>query len=128
MNIEKTFKRIIILDFIAAFILPFFGGIIEESLYPSPEEINFGSIEILVLILTILYCVNLYFLYTFKPIGKTLYIPLLCIGYGMTFFVPLELLSMPNHYWYFLATAGPILSGIIISMIYFTDIKEKFKN
>ena len=127
MNIEKIFKRIIILDFILAFILPFFGGIIAESLYPSPEEINFGNIEILLLILTVVYIVNLYFLYTFKPIGKTIYVPLLCIGYGLIFFTPLEVFAT-THLSYFFETATGIISGIIIGMIYFTDIKEKFKN
>ena len=127
MNIEKIFKRIIILDFILAFILPFFGGVIEESLYPSPEEIIFSNIEIFLLILAFVYVVNLYFLYTFKPIGKTIYVPLTCIAYGTIFFTPLELFAT-THFLYFLETAGGIITGIIIGMIYFTDIREKFKN
>mgnify|MGYP000932546825 CR=1 FL=1 len=49
------------------------------------------------------------------------------IFYGSMYFFPLEdLIWFSSHSEYFLDVADSMLTGVIISMIYFTDIKEKF--
>ena len=127
MNIEKIFKRIIILGFIVQFIIPFTWGIFSGETDVNQDEIIFNNAEILFLIVYGIYLVNLYFLYTLKSIGKTLYVPFICVLYGSMYFFPLEdLIWFSSHSEYFLDVADSMLTGVIISMIYFTDIKKKF--
>ena len=71
-----------------------------------------------------------YFLYKFKPIGKTLFIPLLIIMLLFENPVPYESLVMTPGYEYIdslIAYIEGILTGMIIALLYFTNIKDKFK-
>ena len=128
MHLEKLFKRVILLDFFIGIILPIAWGMIQGSAHPSSEVVVLTNTEIVTLLLLPVYCVNLYLLYTFKPIGRPMYVLILAFMYGLTFGVPVEMLSTTNHFEYFLTSIGPMISGAILTMIYLTDIKKKFES
>ena len=127
MYLEKLFKRVILLDFFIGLIF-LAWAILQESMYPSSEEVVLTNIDIITLLLLPVYCVNLYLLYTFKPIGRPMYVLIIAFSYGLLFGVPVEMLSTTNHFEYFLTSIGPMISGAILTMIYLTDIKKKFEN
>ena len=68
--------------------------------------------------------VNLYFLYKFKPIGKTLYLPLIILGFILSTLVSSEQNTSVDLLFEWI---DGLLSGLVIALLYFTDIKDKFK-
>ena len=129
MNLEKIFKNLILIY--PVLIVSFLSlvtyidrGIPVESY---TETTTIGTISILPLSI---WLINLYFLYKFKPIGKTLFIPLLIILVLFEISIPYESLIMTPGYEYIessLRYIEGILDGMIIALLYFTNIKDKFK-
>jgi hypothetical protein len=124
MNLEKIFKNLIILDVIVSL---FYIAIIfyMEWDVPLTEEIEpFTLADAIILIAFIFYYVALYFLYKFKPIGKTIYVPILIliiiIGYGYEYEYEYQTYEVTMEY------LSGLVSGMIIALLYFTDIKDKF--
>ena len=130
MDLEKIFKRIIIVDFLVVFVaLVYLLGLEIVSSTPVVEQTfssSSGALEIFSLLLLFLYFVNLYLLFKFKSFGKKMYVPLLCLTYVSVFAYPIEDLELGNHVIFFLNTFGPILSGAIIAILYLTDVGKKF--
>jgi len=126
MNIENIFKRAILLNFLL-FMLMFLIEIFIPS-YEIDENTPISSIDIILIVFLFVYLYNLYLLYNFKSLCKTLYFPLLCFSFGISFAVPLELLNISNHFLIFLQSIATILSGVILTFIYYTDIKLKFES
>ena len=128
MNLENIFKNVIKIDFLLYIVTLIFMFFTEtEVSYVDPEAAwtIMDTLGILVLIYLIVYGVNLYFLYKFKPLGKTLYLPL------MIFYIFLGILTLNEQYTIstfelLLDWIGGLLSGLIIALLYFTDIKDKF--
>ena len=126
MNIKNIFKRAIILDFFTLIL-----ALLIEIFIPSyeiGENTPISSIDIIAIVFLFVYLYNLYLLYNFKSLGKTLYFPLLCFSLGITFALPLEHLNISNHLFYILEIIGAILTGVILTFIYYTDIKLKFES
>lgn len=124
MNLEKIFKNLIILDVI---VILFYIAIVSymEWDVPVTEEIEpFELLDAIIFIVFIFYYVVLYFLYKFKPIGKTIYVPLLIlstiIGYEYTYEYDYQAYEVIMEY------LSGLVSGMIIALLYFTDIKDKF--
>ena len=125
MNLEKIFKNLIILE---SLYLVFYVAIATymEWDVPLTEEIEpFRLVDAIFFIGLIFYYVVLYFLYKFKPIGKTLYVPLLIL-----YLILGSLILQEQYAFSALDMLGEwisgILSGLIIALLYFTDIKDKF--
>ena len=126
MNLEKIFKNLIILE---SLYLVFYVAIATymEWDVPLTEEIEpFTLFDAIILIGAIFYYVVLYFLYKFKPIGKTLYLPILIlltiIGFGSSDYQEYDYQVYEVTLEYF----SGLLSGMIIALLYFSDIKDKF--
>ena len=127
MNLEKIFKQIILLDvFVMIFALAW--GMMKGAYFPSSEDLVFSNAEIMMTLLIPISLINLYLLYKFKSIGRKIYLPLLVLSHGLIFGIPMENLQVTNHFEYLLTAASPILCGVILTMIYLTDIREKFEN
>jgi len=129
MNLEKIFKNLILMYPVlfvsfASLVIYIDWDIPVESY---TETTTIGTISILPLSI---WFFNLYFLYKFKPIGKTLFIPLLIILVLFEISIPYESLIMTPGYEYIESSLGyieGILDGMIIALLYFTNIKDKFK-
>lgn len=122
MNLENIFKNIIKIDFlyIGAVLI---SGFFEDVEYAELDSMS-DTLYIWALIFLLVYVVNLYFLYKFKPIGKTLYLPLIIFGSILVTLMPSEQFTSVDLLVEYI---GGLISGAVIALLYFTDIKDKFK-
>ena len=126
MNIENIFKRVIILIFLIMMLV-----FLIEIFIPSheiDENTPISTIDIILIVFLLVYLYNLYLLYNFKSLGKTLYFPLFCFSLGIIFAIPLELLNTTNYFLIFIESILGTLTGVILTFIYYTDIKLKFES
>ena len=119
---ETLFRRILICD------LAILVTIIVLAASSSTEEAPPLTILDNILICAFLiYFVNLGLLYSFKPIGRLLYLPLILVTYGSAFFVPPENLYIPSsQFESVILSVYPLINGMIIAMLFFTELSEKF--
>ena len=124
MNIKEVFKRTIILDVILIVLVIFSLMFDSEAItqfnntYPLSNAISF-----LLVVYLIAYIINLYFIYTFKKIGKQMYLVLFIIG-AILVLVSGSLAS--NAFTSFLDFFASAITGAILVFLYFTPIKKEF--
>ena len=70
---------------------------------------------------------NMYLLFKFKPLGRTIFVPLQVLSFVLVLGIPLETLVFSNYFSYFVGSIFSILTGVILALIYFPDIKSKFE-
>jgi hypothetical protein len=120
MNIEKVFKNLIIAQFVL-FVLIIVSVYFAPSVEYVESTISNNGIALLVM-LVVLY-INYFLLFTFRPIGKVLYIPILLVLYTLNFNAgPVDV----DSYVELLDYLSTMIEGMLIAMLYFTDIKNKF--
>jgi hypothetical protein len=124
MNLENVFKNLIIIEFIIlafAIISGFFVdvGYIDPNAAWTMED----TLGVWALVFVLIYGINLYFLYKFRPIGKTLYVPLIILGFVIGTFVEMEQFSKLDL---FLEWFAGLITGLVIALLYLTEIKDKF--
>ena len=124
MNLENIFKNIIKIEFlfiVLVIISLFFIDI--EYVDPNGPWTMETTLTIWLFIILLVYVVNLYFLYMFKPIGKTLYLPLIILTLILgTLFPAAQYTSLDL----IVEWISGVLTGLVIALLYFTDIKDKF--
>ena len=127
MDTINLFKKLIVIDLLITVIM------IIASLF-SPEEyvdfmlnsivlmneITFGMFS---LIFLFLYFVSLYLCYKFNSLGKNLYIITFVGGNLLLFFTDVAMTGLETS----LISFGGMLSGMIIYMLVFTDVKDRFQ-
>ena len=124
MNIKEVFKRTIILDVILIVLVIFSLMFDSEAItqfnntYPLSDAISF-----LFVVYLIAYIINLYFLYTFKKIGKQMYLILFIIG-AMVVLINGSYAS--NAFTSFVDFFTSTITGAILVFLYFTPIKKEF--
>ena len=129
MNLERIFKNLILL-YPVLFVLTLPLLVYIDWDIPVESYTETTTSEMIYILLAVVFFINLYFLYKFKPIGKTLFIPLLIIMLLFEIPVPYESLVMTpgyEHIGRLLTGIDYMLIGMIIALLYFTDIKDKFK-
>ena len=129
MSLERIFKNLILLYPVLVVMIVFISVYIDWDI-PVESYAETTTTETTILLLFSIWLINLYFLYKFKPIGKTLFIPLLIIFLLFENSVPYESLVMTPGFEYIdslIAYIEGILTGMIIALLYFTNIKDKFK-
>ena len=129
MSLERIFKNLILLYPVIIVLIISLITYIDWDI-PVESYAETTTTETTILLLFSIWLINLYFLYKFKPIGKTLFIPLLIIFLLFENSVPYESLVMTPGYEYIdslIAYIEGILTGMIIALLYFTNIKDKFK-
>ena len=128
MNLERIFKNLILLY--PVLIVLTLSLVIYIDWDIPVESYTETTTSEMIYIPLVAFVINLYLLYKFKPIGKTLFIPLLIIFLLFENSVPYESLVMTPGYEYIdslIAYIEGILTGMIIALLYFTNIKDKFK-
>ena len=128
MNLEKVFKNSILI-FGAVFIVFFLKGLMgitymNQELYDYQLN-NVSSKDFVVLIIAIINIISLFFLYSFKRIGK--------IIFASTFILLILSGLLLNEIIfdgtdYFLDGLHTALGSIIFFMLYFSPIKDKFES
>ena len=129
MDIEKVLKNLITANFVMLGIIIAMGLAGYTTLPTALEEYSLALIDeyafgyILVLPFLVAYITALILIYKLKPVGRTLFLWISIISVFMYFFTgPMitdELTSI-------LGDAGSLLDGVILGIIYFSPLKDKF--
>ncbi len=120
MNIEKVFKNLIIAQFVL-FVLIIVSVIFAP--YDEYVESTISNNDIASFVMLVVLYINYFLLFTFRPIGKVLFIPILLVLYTLVFSAgPVDVDSYTELFDYL----STMIDGMLIAMLYFTDIKNKF--
>ena len=84
MNIEKVFKNLIIAQFVL-FVLIIVSVIFAP--YDEYVESTISNNDIASFVMLVVLYINYFLLFTFRPIGKVLFIPILLVLYTLLFLV-----------------------------------------
>ena len=122
---EKNFRQVIMIN-CASFIVPLFLIFLFEDSFSS-DSVSFSLIlAFLVLLLILLYFVSLWLLYKFKPLGKVIYLSVLLLMELIPIGFPIEMFNYIYHWEVILDTVYYFSAGMLVTFLYFTEIKYKF--
>jgi hypothetical protein len=130
---EKYFKNIILYKSILLILIIIWGGTIQISSAESSERNNLTDLGgILFSIFSVLYLITCYQLYNFKILGKKLFAPLVAtfifLGFATETINPMQI-DKNLFYLVIFYIVSPIFfiaQGLVMGMIYFSSINEKF--
>jgi len=129
MDIEKVLKNLIIANIVILGIIIAMGlagyttlpAALEEYSLALVDEYAFGYI--LLLPFLVAYITALILIYKLKPVGRTLFLWINIISVFMYFFIgPMIIDELTS----ILGDAGSLLDGVILGIIYFSPLKDKF--
>ena len=131
--IESTFKNIILLKVGLLILIIIWGGTIQFSNSESSVRNNLTDLGgILFTLFSVLYLITCYQLYKFKTLGKKLLVSLVLIfiilGFVTELMNPMQIDKDPFFLFIFYIVSPMffVTQGLVIGMIYFSSIKEKF--
>ena len=130
---EKYFKNIILYKSILLILIIIWGGTVQISSAESNDRNNLTDLGgILFSIFSVLYLITCYQLYNFKVIGKKLFAPLVAafivLGFATETINPMQI-DKNLFYLVIFYIVSPIFfiaQSLVMRMIYFSSIKEKF--
>ena len=131
--IESTFKNIILLKVGLLILIIIWGGTIQLSNSESSVRNNLTDLGgILFTLYSVLYLITCYQLYKFKTLGKKLLVSLVLIfiilGFVTELMNPMQI-DKDLFFLFVFYIVSPkffVTQGLVIGMIYFSGIKEKF--
>ena len=131
--IESTFKNIILLKVGLLILIIIWGGAIQLSNSESSVRNNLTDLGgILFTLFSVLYLITCYQLYKFKTLGKKLLVSLVLIfiilGFVTELMNPMQI-DKDLFFLFIFYIVSPmffVTQGLVIGMIYFSSIKEKF--
>ena len=131
--IESTFKNIILLKVGLLILIIIWGGTIQLSNSASSVRNNLTDLGgILFTLYSVLYLITCYQLYKFKTLGKKLLVSLVLIfiilGFVTELMNPMQI-DKDLFFLFIFYIVSPmffVTQGLVIGMIYFSSIKEKF--
>lgn len=131
--IESTFKNIILLKVGLLILIIIWGGTIQLSNSESSVRNNLTDLGgILFTLFSVLYLITCYQLYKFKTLGKKLLVSLVLIfiilGFVTELLNPMQI-DKDLFFLFIFYIVSPmffVTQGLVIGMIYFSSIKEKF--
>jgi len=130
---EKYFKNIILYKSILLILIIIWGGTVQISSAESSDRNNLTDLGgILFSIFSVLYLITCYQLYNFKVIGKKLFAPLVAafivLGFATETINPMQI-DKNLFYLIIFYIVSPIFfiaQGLVMGMIYFSNINENF--
>jgi hypothetical protein len=131
--IESIFKSIILLNLALLLLIIIWGGTIQISNSESSLRNNLTDLGgILFTLFSVLYLITCYQLYKFKTLGKKLLVSLVLIfiilGFVTELMNPMQI-DKDLFFLFIFYIVSPIFfvtQGLVMGMIYFSGIKEKF--
>ena len=134
VNLETIFSRVIFFKGFMLILIIAWGAHVQVSNQHTdlPSVLNdIGGVVFFLFSLS--YFINSYFLYTYNILGKLFFIPLvivfLVLGFLTELFNPSQF-SKDLFYLLIFYVISPIffiLQGVLVALLYFTDIKTKFQ-
>ena len=132
MEIEKIFKNLILIDFAILILIVITSSYQTGDLSEANKYLDKGFLSnfenfsrILSLILFFLYLLTLNLLYKFISYGKYLYLILVISGLLLNFFNGSVIYT---SFGSVLDQIGGIVTGSILMLLFYSPIKENFKN
>ena len=132
MEIEKIFKNLILIDFAILILIVITSSYQTSELSEANKYLDKGFLSnfenfsrILSLILFFLYLLTLNLLYKFISYGKYLYLILVISGLLLNFFNGSVIYT---SFGSVLDQIGGIVTGSILMLLFYSPIKENFKN
>ena len=129
MDAEKVLKNLITANFVMLGIIIAMGLAGYTTLPTALEEYSLALVDeyafgyILVLPLLVAYIAALILIYKLKPVGRTLFLWISIISVFMYFFTgPM----ITDELTLILGDVSSLLDGVILGIIYFSPLKEKF--
>lgn len=129
MNLEKVFKNLILAN-IGIFILIIVSAYFQNSLvleYLQKLEPGFFDTQFglaLVLSILIMYVISVYCLYNFKALGRSLFLYTIISYIICLYFGKIQIIGQITYILQYIAT---LTDGAILTLLYFSPIKEKFQ-
>ena len=129
MNLEKVFKNLILAN-IGIFILIIVSAYFQNSLvleYSQKLEPGFFDTQFglaLVLSILIMYVISVYYLYNFKALGRSLFLYTIISYIICLYFGKIQIIGQITYILQYIAT---LTDGAILTLLYFSPIKEKFQ-
>ena len=128
MNLEKIFKNLILAN-IGMFILIIISAYFQNNLileYSQKLEPGFFDTQLglaAVLLILLMYIMAVYCLYNFKPLGKSLFIYTIISYIICLYFGKIQIVGQVTYILQYITT---LTDGAILTLLYFSPIKEKF--
>ena len=135
MNLEKTFKKVILFH-VAALIASIFAAsypsetvekaneMFDQSNWYADYEGSYFVLIMMILILVLVYLYSLYAIYNFKKKGRTIFLYSLIALTLSSLFLGEFAYSVFDI---FFLDINSMLSGAILIFLYFTNLSKKFK-
>ena len=131
--IERYFKNILLLKVVFLFLINTWGGTIQISNSENSFRNNLTDVGgVLFIFYSVLYLITCYQLYKFNSLGKKLLAPLVLIfiilGFLTELMNPMQI-DKDLFFLFIFYIVSPmffVAQGLIIGMIYFSSLKEKF--
>jgi len=129
MITEKIFKNIILTQ-VVLFVTLIAIGFADESANPVNEDLSFNLIDGISLIFFIGYIISIILLYKFKSLGKKLFVLIFILGFITSLFEGQDSFIIEFSSFTTVISAVEnllyVVDGMILAVLYFTSIKEKF--
>ena len=124
MSTEKIFKQTILLNLFIFMA----GGAYSIYIMPYDLEVEteLTAYEVVGLVLLVAYFYTIYLLYYFKPLGKTLFLPFTILSYLTSLYDPYDYFKNTDEILYFLYSLSSLSTGVILTLLYLTELKTKF--
>ena len=129
MNLEKVFKYLIIANIFLFISIIFSFKYQSTTLIELSKNLDKGFFDssiglVTVIFILILYLFAIYCLYNFKKFGKNLFLYVVILYIFCILFGKIQILNPITYSLQYIAT---LTDGAILTLVYFSSIKDKFK-
>jgi len=131
MEVETIFKKTVVFKTVMFFLIIVWGASVQSSNFTGNNVTDIGGL--LFFLFSILYIFTAYLLYSLKYLGMFLFFPnviaFFILGFLMELNNPFQF-SKDLFYLFIFYIVSPIFfvsQGVVLSLLYLTDIKDKFR-
>ena len=130
---DDIFKRLIGYKALLLFLIIIWGGTVQMSNAHNPDSNNLTDLGgLLFFIFSVVYFYVCYQLYSFKSLGKRLFVPLVLLfiflGFLSEIVNPIDV-SKNLFYFFIFYIVSPlffVVQGTVAAMLYFSDVRQRF--
>ena len=128
MDLKKIFRRTILFYYLYFIIYIGYMSFAILVLETDVDTVPWNTYNTVSAFIILIYLINLFLLYMIKPLGKKIFLPLYVLILIMELINPNPDYSYINNITYFIESLEYTIVGIIIAMLYFSDLKKDFEN
>ena len=130
---DDIFKRLIVYKVLMLFLIIIWGGSVQMSIVDNSDSNNLTDLGgVFFFMFSVVYFIVCYQLYSFKPVGKRLFMPLvllfIILGFLSEIVNPMAV-SKNLFYLFIFYIVSPlffVVQGTVGAMLYFSDIRQRF--